>query len=228
MSGCSGARHANVVPPAALVANDKTKSTENLSPADLESRLPDVADADIDKNIDAALPADERKVMHDFMLQLPHKARSNVIYVDGHGRIYANRVDLKNGTHLRYKDSKGRFADESGHLYAAPPTTARPHRNRLGSANAVRSTREYNPPQTTVSGPYIRFLPVYSGYTKAVLGLIVPDYTTASNGQGPNGDTGYVYTGGWNDDGSDAVDAGFQYSAYRNRMKFILSVECEP
>ena len=235
--GC-GRTHgaAAVLPSANRGVSGATVAAVPLSGPSLKDQLPPVADDQIDANIDAALPADERNVMRETMRRMPANLRSNVVYVDKTGRIYANRLSLKQGTHLRKRD-KGFFIDERGQRYAAPPLQPRPslsgrRAHAAGSSRASRSartaasgrrTQEYDPPQTTNSGPYWRFLPAYPGYTMAEFGVTVPHYATTYNSVGPYGDIGYVYSGGWNEDGSDSVDAGFQYSAARDVMNLFLS-----
>lgn len=230
--GCGRTPHAGSVLPSTPGAAAPVDALK-VPGTSLKDQLPVIADDAIDANIDAALPADERSLMRETMRRLPAYARSNVVYVDTNGHIYANHAALKAGTHLR-KPVKGAFVDERGKLYAAPPEQRRPNllrapppgtraASRTHRASSARRLREYNPPQTTNSGPYFRFLPAYFGYTMAEFGLTVPHGATTYNSVGPQGDIGYVYTGGWNEDGSDSVDAGFQYSAARDVMNVFLS-----
>jgi len=66
----------------------------------------------------------------------------------------------------------------------------------------------YTPPENTGTGPYRR---VYAntGYSYMSASITLP---TASQIKMDDGDTTYVYSGGWGANGSTPVDAGFQYS----------------
>jgi hypothetical protein len=178
-----------------------------------------IADVDVDKHIDSDISVADRKIIRAVMLDQPTTMRKNVIYVDKAGHIYSNRSALAASTILR-KLIPGTNAvyDEAGRVTPLPPHSVKPKTITLSGGKRTPSYSD--PPATTSTGPYRR---IYSdpGYTYEFAQVSLPCNATSVDGsvvnyQGPAGDTGNIYAGGWSNSGNDTADAGFQYSASRN------------
>ncbi len=187
-----------------------------------------IADADVDKYIDSSISATDRKVIRAVMLDQPKTMRKNVIYVDKSGHIYSNRNALAASTILR-KPVPGQNAvyDEAGRVIPLPPHGPKP--KTVAASGKVRHPSYSDPPAVTSTGPYRR---IYSdpGYTYEFAQISLPCNATSVDGsvvnyQGPAGDTGNIYGGGWSDSGNDTADGGFQYSSSRNAYDVYMVLD---
>ncbi len=170
-----------------------------------------------DLYISNAIQGSERQVMENVISTLPVEDRENVIYVNKEGDVYANKPELKDDIELLTTVKNNVYQNSEGEKFVFPQLEPRPvvTKDTYFSINKVSAPSTC---QTDGTGPYRR---VYSntGYSWISMKVHLPSETEIQD-SGPNsstGDTGYIYTGGWGGDQSQAVDAGMQHNtASRN------------
>jgi len=230
-SGCGGG--ANITPlPNGRVAADPHTASIGRAPAlyvrgehveHYFNRVArKIADSEVDANIDSDIVGEERATIRWVMLHEPLWARESVIFVDRAGRIYANKRRLIATTRIArpVPGAVNTFVDQTGHRFAGPVVTAKPGRTALGERHPEFGT----PSATTNTGPYRRMYSDPGVWYSGGLHAFIPSGATNATSEGPNGDTGFVYSGGWSSSGDDQVDAGLQYSAARNVSNLFMKL----
>ncbi|MEX1029836.1 MAG: hypothetical protein WDZ91_07300 [Paenibacillaceae bacterium] len=190
-------------------------------------------------NIQDDIQGAERQVMEQVMQNMSPEEQENVIYVDENGKVYANKSELKKEVEKLTKIKDNLFEDGKGNRFAFPDQGEKPTENKVPSVLAnsalvnpfsyfkkdpVKILSASYPSLSGGTGPYRR---VFSkpNYTWASAYAYLPGGTDMvdNNAAGGNGDTGYVYTGGWGNTGS-AVDAGFMHGTTNHDWAPMLQI----
>lgn len=192
LTSCS---HASVVPslPRATVQGSQVPDPNGTGPV-----------------IDSDLSAGKKAVLAKVIAGLGPSLHGDLVYVDKAGLIYSNKQSIADAVAL-HEIVNNTYVDGSGNRIPVPAFQPEPSR--------VKAPFDVNPSPTTSSGPYRRIY-TYSPFnnTFAVMDFTVPCDAVPYPLQGPAGDTGYIYSGGWDYTGNEYLDAGVQYSAARGQM----------
>jgi len=210
VAGCSGGSVSPLAAPPAqgLSVSAKARHAPPPKPAP-------VADADIDKHIDASFPEHDRKIVHQLMKDLRPEDRYNVGFFAKDGTNYASTKAVY-ATMRRWKSPDGlHFIGDGGKPFIGPlldtPQSVKAFKSGAvrKSSSATQTPLGYGiPTPSDGNGPFRR---VYSdaGYSRETGNIYLP--CGATNFQELTGQTGYIYAGGFGQN-NDGLDAGFQYS----------------
>lgn len=72
-------------------------------------------------HVDPALPEEEQKVIAEIMATLLPEDRDNVIYFASDGKVYANKIRLKEAWAEAVPVEGNLYRDEEGNLFPLPP-----------------------------------------------------------------------------------------------------------
>lgn len=156
------------------------------------------------------------------MMSEPEYKRENVIFLDKGGHLFANHRALASATKILkpVPGVQGMLTDGT-RMVVAPPTSEKPNSN-YRDPSSLRSTKYGTPSSTTTTGPYRRIYSDPGQWWDADMHASFASPATNSASEGPYGDTGFIYSGGWSSSGADSADAGLQYSAARNVADLFL------
>ncbi len=200
---------------------------------------PDSTDANI--IIDDSIQGYDRDVILNVMRTLDLDARDNVTYVDAKGKVYANKPELLKSVIKLKDVGNNLYETPDGSEKFAVPNSDDPQakdnpqgQQTLETAqNSVNTDTQSScttnqtmqtdaailtatqPSCTSSTGPYRRVTSLAnysweSAYAHLPGGSEISDHNDTS-APGYNGDTGYVYMGGWGQN-SGSVDAGLMHS----------------
>ncbi len=181
---------------------------------------------DLVLNIDPLVQGEDRAVITRVLMELPPHVRqyvrqhvdrryADLLYFDANGKIYSNRLRVKQDFRPVQIVGDGLYQDPyTGQVFAAPPRVPRPtsYRSQLLSL-LPHASGLFAFAAVTVSckddgtGPYraIFTKPDY-GWVDAQIALPGNDTIRIPSPPNPTGDTGYVFEGGLTSGGD--VDAG--------------------
>lgn len=187
------------------------------NPASVTGR-PEVADSDIDKYIDAALPPNEKAIMHTVMLHLRKTGRFNVLYFSGDGHNYSNRIALRDAMRRAVEIAPGRYQEQAtGKIVTGPPD------DPFGYPGARKPL--WQPPSDSGAGTgAFRRVVSPPGYAWIDADVTIPcgDQYYANGSE-----SGYEMLGAWGATNHQSVDAGLEhypagtYGANENLAVFI-------
>lgn len=169
---------------------------------------PDVKDADIDKQIDSALPKNEREIMHRIMLTLPRSQRFNVMFFSPDGHNYANHLGLQKAMRRAYEVSPGKYQQADAKIVNGPPDQPFSFTGpETKTVHPMSLACQPSASEGASTGAYLRVVSP-CGYSDVQGEVTIPCNTEMYNNPG---ESGYEMFGAWGAVRRHTVDAGLEH-----------------